>query len=263
MGKNDLTGRLKETLEWAAELARKAGRITLQYYRRELTVELKSDASPVTIADRETEKFIRSKIRERWPDHGILGEELGEENPGAPWRWIIDPIDGTRAFIHGVPLYCVMLALELEREVVVGVVHNPPQDETVAAAMGLGCTFNGQLCRVSRTGELKGAWVHTTDYAELARRRPKFCADLTQQAGFCRTWGDAYGYLLVATGRADAMIDPIMNPWDIAALKPIILEAGGRLTDLNGEAAVKADNVLATNGALHEELLKLVRLDDE
>jgi histidinol phosphatase-like enzyme (inositol monophosphatase family) len=257
----EFTRQLAEYLEFARKVTREAGQVTLKYYRRELAIEEKADLSPVTIADRETEQFIRAAIRARYPEHGILGEEFGEENPGAPWRWIIDPIDGTQAFVHGVPLYTVLLALEFEGDSHLGVIHNPPQDETVAAATGLGCTYNGKPCRVSQTASLDKAWVHVTDYADLLRRRPKFCDALLSQAGFSRTWADAYGYLMVATGRADIMLDPIMSLWDSASLKPILLEAGGRFTDLEGNPTIHATNSLATNGLLHEQMLELARLD--
>lgn len=261
MNSNLSGGQLAEYLKFARELAREAGRVTLKYYRRQLAIEEKSDASPVTIADRETEKFVREAIRRRYPDHGILGEEFGEENKGAPWRWIVDPIDGTQAFIHGVPLYTVLLALEFEGDSVVGVIHNPPQDETVAAATGLGCTYNGEPCHVSRNADLAKAWVHVTDYADLAKRRPKFCKALLEQTGFCRSWADAYGYLMVATGRADIMLDPVMSLWDNAALKPVILEAGGRFTDLQGNATIHSPSSLATNRILHDQVLDMVLLD--
>jgi histidinol phosphatase-like enzyme (inositol monophosphatase family) len=255
------TTQLAEYLQFARELACAAGKVTLKYYRQKLTVEEKSDSSPVTIADRETEQFVRAEIRKRYPDHGLLGEEFGEENHGSPWRWVIDPIDGTQSFIHGAPLYTVLLALEFGGESVLGVIHNPPQDETVAAATGLGCTYNGVPCRVSHAGDLSKAWAQVTDYADLMRHRPQFCAALLAQVGFSRAWGDAYGYLMVATGRAEIMIDPVMSLWDYAPLKPIITEAGGQFSDLEGNPTIQNKNTLATNGLLHAQLLELAKMD--
>lgn len=252
---------LNEYLAFARDLACEAGKVTLKYYRGQLDVESKSDASPVTIADRETEQFVRAAIRARYPGHGILGEEFGEENPGARWRWVIDPIDGTQAFIHGIPLYTVLLALEDNGHSRLGVIHNPPQDETVAAAEGLGCTYNGEPCRVSAVADLAKAWVQVTDYSDLAQRRPAFTAALMARTPHTRTWGDAYGYLLVASGRSDVMLDPIMSHWDIACLRPIIEEAGGRFTDLEGnDDTSNAKHSLATNGLLHDQILELVKL---
>src|SRR5688572_70395 len=135
-------------LAFASSLARDAGPITLKYFRTPLAIELKQDQSPVTIADRETEQFMRARIHAQYPDHGILGEEFGEINPGARLRWIIDPIDGTQAFIHGIPLYTVLIALEIDGDAAVGVIHCPPLDETVAAATGLGCSYNNAPCQV-------------------------------------------------------------------------------------------------------------------
>ena len=260
-GNNYVMETLKEYLTFATDLAREAGKITLKYFRGRLDVEQKSDASPVTIADRETEQFIRSAIRARYPAHGILGEEFGEENLGAPWRWVIDPIDGTRSFVHGVPLYTVLLALEHDGEPKLGVIYNPPQDEMVAAAEGQGCTYNGAPCHVSGVSELGQAWMHASDYAELVRLRPKFSAELLARVGHARTWGDAYGYMMVANGRADVMLDPVMSHWDLACLKPIIQEAGGTFTDLDGNDGAHAEHTLATNGLLHEQVLNLARLD--
>lgn len=253
---------LGQYLDFATELAREAGRITLKYFRQGVEVESKADASPVTIADRQTEQFIRERIKARYPAHGVLGEEYGEENPGAALRWIIDPIDGTQAFVHGIPLYTVLLALEFDGDTRVGVIHNPALDETACAATGLGCRYNGAPCHVSQTSDLSKAWVQSTNFASLARRRPKFCQELLTRAASGRTWADAHGYLLVATGRSDAMIDPVMSLWDVAPLRPIILEAGGRLTDLDGKDSLYVKNAVASNGALHEQLLALARLDE-
>ena len=251
---------LAECLAFATDLAREAGKITLKYFRKDFAVEYKSDASPVTVADRETELFIRAAIRERFPDHGLIGEEHGEINPGSEWRWTIDPIDGTTAFIHGIPLYTVLLGLEHKGRSVLGVIHNPPLAETVAAADGCGCTFNGRPCSVSKVAELGKARVMVTDMAELTRRRPRFTAALMPQVHICRGWGDAYGYLLVASGRAEIALDPILHVWDAVPLQPVIEQAGGRYTDFSG-AAVAGSSGVASNGLLHDRLLELARLD--
>lgn len=251
---------LAEYLAFASDLALQAGIITLKYFRKNVAVEYKSDASPVTVADRETELFIRGKLRERFPEHGIIGEEHGEVNSGAPWRWTIDPIDGTTAFVHGIPLYTVLLGLQHEGRSVLGVIHNPGLGETVAAAEGSGCRLNGQPCHVSSVADMRQARVMVTDAAELARRRPHFTAALLPQARMVRGWGDAYGYLLVASGRAEISLDPVLHIWDVVPLLPVIQEAGGRYTDFSG-AAVAGSNGLASNGLLHEYLLELTRLD--
>lgn len=258
------TEKLREYMDFAANLAREAGKVTLKYYRSAIEVERKSDMSPVTIADRETEKFLVDSIRAKYPDHGILGEELGQVNPDAEWKWVLDPIDGTQAFIHGVPLYTILVALLHKNKPLVGVIYNPPQDELVVAAIGLGCACNGRPCRVSRVDQLARARVHTTDWSSIAAARPKLTNALLQTVHFARTWADGYGYLLVATGRADAMLDPHLNPWDIAPLIPVITEAGGRFTTMDGMSADAdglADNGIASNGLVHNELLSLAALD--
>lgn len=249
---------LAEYLKFAAELAEEAGRLTLKHFRTALDVDVKSDDTPVTIADRNTERFIRDAIAAKFPDHGILGEEFGEANPGARWRWIVDPIDGTKAFIHGVPLYTTLLALECSGEVALGVIHCPPLGETVAAATGYGCTFNGEPCRVSQIAELEKARLNVTCYADFVRRRPAFANALLGRVGMARGWSDAYGYLLVATGRAEIALDPEMSLWDAAPLKPVVEEAGGRFTDFAGSTSVRSGTALATNGLLHDEVLRLV-----
>ncbi len=155
---------LREYLDFARDLSVEAGKITLKYFRKEFDIEFKKDKSPVTIADRETEHFIRKAILERYPDHGIVGEEHGSVESDSPFKWIIDPIDGTKSFIHGVPTYTVLIALVYNDEPCVGVIHNPMLEETAAAATGLGCTLNGKPCRVSTTKTLEEAWVQTTGY---------------------------------------------------------------------------------------------------
>ena len=252
---------LQRYLDFARELAREAGKLTLGHFRTELEVELKSDESPVTIADRETEKLLVRRILDQFPQHGILGEEFGQVNPEASWRWILDPIDGTQAFIHGVPLYTVLIALTWEQEPYLGVIHNPPQDETVAAATGLGCFYNGRPCRVSRRERLADARVHTTDWANLAHHRPEFSRRLLGETKFARSWADGYGYLMVATGRADVMVDPVLSLWDVAPLYTVITEAGGRFTDFDGNGSIHSGHGIASNDVLHEQLLALARCD--
>lgn len=248
---------IRQTLELARDLAEEAGRLTMGYFRSTFAVDYKADNSPVTVADREAEQLIRRRLADRFPEHGILGEEFGTSKTDSPWTWMIDPIDGTKSFIHGVPLYAVLIALAHEGEPVLGVIHCPPLAETVYAAKGFGCYWNGEPCSVSDTGDLAKARVQATDFADLHRMRPGFCGALLEAAGSCRTWGDAYGYLLVATGRADAMIDPVFSPWDTGPLGPIIREAGGRFTDLDGNAVGVPTSGLATNGRVHDQILAL------
>jgi len=249
---------LRSFLSFAQEVVVGAGKLTMEYFLTGLEVDRKRDETPVTIADRNTEEYIRGRIAARFPSHSILGEEEGETSGTSPYRWIIDPIDGTQSFIRGVPLYTVLLALEYHGVPQLGIIHAPFTGEMVSAAESVGVFYNGTPCRVSSTESLANAWVQVTDYADLSRRRPDFASRLLASSYSCRAWGDAYGYLLVATGRVDVMIDPIMNIWDIAPLKPIITEAGGVFTDLDGMDNAMGTSSLACNSLLHKELMELV-----
>ena len=247
---------LRDLLEIAVDLSEKAGEITLKYFQGQFVVETKPDTSPVTVADREAEAYIRQAIESRFPHDGLVGEEFGETRAKARRRWIIDPIDGTFSFIHGVPLYGVLIGMEQEDEPLLGVIHLPALNETVAAARGEGCHWRGQRARVSNTSQISDALWLTTDLnfdAYPAQSVGLSC--LAQAAGPARTWGDCYGYALVATGRADVMIDPQVYVWDCAPLLPIIEEANGRFTDWRGRRTIRGDNAVASNGLLHDQVL--------
>jgi histidinol-phosphatase len=247
---------LKDLLGFAVDLARGAGDITLQYFRKQPQTSTKADGSYVTIADREAEEYLRKQIAERFPDDGVLGEEQGESFGRSGRRWIVDPIDGTFAFVHGVPFYGVLIALEIDHQMVAGVVNIPALGEIVSAAKGAGCFLNGKPARVSTTSELKDVLLLSTDFSACARYGFGRAAELLQgRAKTSRTWGDCYGYVLVATGRADVMLDPVMNLWDCAPLLPIMEEAGGTFTDWRGVRTVAGGNAIATNGLLFDEVM--------
>jgi histidinol phosphatase-like enzyme (inositol monophosphatase family) len=214
----------------------------------------------VTVADREAEELLRDRIEGRFPGHGILGEEFGESPARVPVRWILDPIDGTRSFMRGVPLYGVLIGVEVDGEPAVGVAHFPALAETVAAATGLGCRWNGSLCTVSPVTDVRQALILTTDPVQ-ADSSPvsRGWQELSARAALVRTWGDCYGHILVATGRADVMLDPVLSPWDAAPLLTILTEAGGRFTDLDGRDTVHGGSGLSTNGHLHDEVLATLR----
>lgn len=243
-------------LETISDLARRAGAITLEHFQTALSVDTKQDDSPVTVADRQSEEFLRAEIGQLFPDDAVLGEEFGESGAGARRRWILDPIDGTRSFIRGVPLYGVMIGVEEEGEIVAGAVVIPALGELVAAEKGQGCWWNGRRTAVSPTDSLANALLCTTDMANLEKygRGPAF-ARLSAAAGLTRTWGDCYGHILVATGRAEVMIDPIVSVWDAAPLLVIIEEAGGRFSSLDGERTVHAKSAISTNAALYAQAL--------
>jgi histidinol phosphatase-like enzyme (inositol monophosphatase family) len=217
-------------------------------------VETKSDGSPVTVADHAAEAAARAWVQSRFPQDGVLGEELGEERPGAPRRWIIDPIDGTKSFVRGAPLWGSLVALCEGDRVLAGAAYFPAVDELVAAAPGAGCWWNGSRCRVSSVSTLAEATVLTTD--ERFPDRPERAAGwraLARSASVSRTWGDCFGYLLVATGRAEVMCDGTLSIWDAAALQPIIEEAGGVFTDWLGASTAFGGSAIATNRLLADE----------
>lgn len=248
----DLIGRV-------LELATLTGDIALSHYRSNLVVETKRDGSPVTIADRAAETAAREWVRRYFPEDGVLGEEFGEERPHAERCWIMDPIDGTLSFVRGVPLWGSLVALCEGETVLAGAAYFPAIGEWLAAAPGEGCWWNDSRCSVSGIDRLDQATVLTTDERFTGRiqhldgwRRLARCARVS------RTWGDCYGYLLVATGRAEVMVDPVMSPWDAAALQPIITEAGGRFTDWEGVDTAFAGSVIATNAALAVETRKVL-----
>ncbi len=249
---------LRALLAVAQEAAHLGGRRTLAYFGTATAApEWKADRTPVTLADREAERLIRGVIGRAFPDHAILGEEDGETAGSAAVRWIVDPLDGTRTFVRGVPLYGTLIGVEVEGEPAVGVVYLPALDEMVSAARGLGCTWNGRPCRVSAATTLSDALAVVTD-ERVARARSGAWDRLAGGTAMQRTWADCYGYVLVATGRAEVSLDPIMNVWDCAALLPIVEEAGGRFTDWSGRRTIHGGEAVATNGVLHDAVLALL-----
>lgn len=252
---------LSTYLDFARRIAYEAGQETLHYFQRALQPEYKADGSPVTQADRGAEHLIRSAIEEAFPDHAILGEEFGEHAAGgsATHRWIIDPIDGTKSFISGVPLYAVLIGLEIEGRVEVGVANFPALGEMLSAATGLGCWWNSQPARVSGKTSLSEAIVSCTDFGAFAAYG---CEDaylrLARHSWYRPGWGDAYGYMLAATGRIEVMLDPIMAVWDCGPFPPIFREAGGYFGDWGGNETIYTTRSLATSQALLPEVMKVL-----
>jgi histidinol phosphatase-like enzyme (inositol monophosphatase family) len=244
-----------EFFEFAVSAAWQAGRQTLMHYQTGVAVQRKVDRSLVTEADRHAEQLLRGLITSRFPDHSIVGEEFGADDRASTHRWIVDPIDGTNTFVRGVPFYGVLVALEVDGTPVVGVSYFPALDEMIAAAQGLGCFWNGRRARVSQVTTLSEACVAYTDSRGVRERLGDDWEALQEATALHRGWGDCYGHCLVATGRADIMLDPRMNPWDCAALIPILQEAGGRFTDWKGAIAIDGGDAVSTNGVLHDEIL--------
>ena len=246
-------------MEAALAAAQAAGAVALRHWRSGLAVERKADGSPVTAADREAEHAARDWISARFPSDGILGEELGVLRPEAPRRWVLDPIDGTITFVRGVPLWGSLAAVIEGDRVLAGAAVFPAVGEALCAAPGQGCHWNGTRCRVSETPRLADATVLVTD--ERFTRHPERAGgwrDLAMRARVARTWGDCYGYLLVATGRAEVMVDPVLATWDAAPLQPIIEEAGGVFANWYGRRAGLVDDAVATNAALAAEARRIL-----
>lgn len=246
-------------LQAAAEVAEFAASVAMRWYRKDVAVETKGDGSPVTVADRTAEQEARQWISERFPQDGIFGEEFGLERGDARRRWILDPIDGTKAFVRGVPLWGTLVAVCEGDTVLAGAACFPAVGELVAAAPGDGCWWNGARASVSSVASLRDATCLITDerFPERTARREPW-RSLSNACGVSRTWGDCYGYLLVATGRAEVMVDDIVNPWDAAAVYPIITEAGGVFTDWRGNNTAFGGDVIATNAAVAVESRRLL-----
>ena len=244
--------------EAVQEAARICGEVANSHFRKGLTVEWKRDGSEVTRADREAEATVREWILQRFPDDAVVGEELGTERNDGRRRWLIDPIDGTRSFVRGVPLWGSMIAVEEGGTVLAGAINCAASGDFVVAARGEGCWHNGSRASVSSVDALESATILGTD--QRFRRNPsraeRFSA-LGSLVAISRSWGDCYGYVLVATGRAELMVDDRLSPWDVAALVPIIEEAGGVLTDWGGRRGMGLDAV-ATNALLADEFRTLL-----
>ncbi|PKN93378.1 MAG: histidinol phosphate phosphatase [Chloroflexi bacterium HGW-Chloroflexi-6] len=252
---------LQPHLDFATDLAYRAGRITLGYFNVGVRPDYKADDSPVTAADRAAEEFIRGEIEKHYPTHAILGEEFGEK-PSAPasaFRWIIDPIDGTKSFLRGVPLYGVLIGLEIDSEIKVGAAYYPGTDEMLCAADGLGAWWNGRRAHVSQIASLDRAFVCYTNERNMTKQgRGEAWKRINTAAYASRGWSDAYGYLCVATGRAEAMLDPIMNIWDCGPFPVIFKEAGGYFGSWDGREGHTFDEALACNAVIKDQMLKLI-----
>jgi len=247
-------------LDFATETAYLAGRLTLGYFQTGVRPDLKADDSPVTVADRLSEQLIRQRIEARFPEAAIVGEEFGrQETEGAAFRWFIDPIDGTKAFVRGVPLYAVLIGLEIEGQPSVGAAYFPALDEMLSGATGLGAWWNGRRAHVSSVDRLDRSYACFTDAGSFRKHNRQAAWDRLIQATYVRAgWSDAYGYLLAATGRVEIMLDPIMEVWDCGPFPPIFAEAGGYFGDWQGNVTIYGREGLATTQKLLPEVLKVI-----
>jgi len=255
---------LESRLEFAIKVALKAQDLILGYYQRDnFQVESKHDSTPVTVADRGAEELIRAELAIAFPDDGILGEEFPEKKGTNSFRWILDPIDGTKSFVHGVPLFGTLIGLEYEGKCVLGVCRFPALNEVVYAAKGQGAWWQvgdqePKRAKVSGIGTFKESCFSTTNLSRWSAEGIQDAYDfLSKNVKLTRGWGDCFGHMLVATGRIELMVDPSLSPWDAAALLPILEEAGGYFLDRRGEATIYGGNGFSVNAALKDEVLKL------
>ena len=249
----------------ALAAARAGGQAALPFFRRpDLQVEWKSDASPVTVADRAAEDAIKAVVRSAFPDDAWLGEETGEEGGGSGRRWIVDPIDGTRNFVRGVPLWATLVACEEDSpagpRVVAAAVGIPGLDEWYDAVLGGGARCNGTPIRVSGVKSLDQAlFCYETPAWFRNHGLGAVWEDLVAGSALQRGLCDAYGHMLVASGRAEVVVEPHLSVWDVAATSLVVHEAGGRFSDLDGTPSIRSENAVVTNGILHDEVLRRIR----
>lgn len=245
-------------LEFAIRLAYDAGRSTLAHFNVDIPVTMKQDGTPVTQADQEAERLIRRELEHKFPGEAILGEEEGETG-GGDRRWVLDPIDGTKSFVCGVPLYATLLSYEEDGVPIVGVSYFPALDQMIYAQRGEGTYSNGRRCRVSKKSDLQASVLCCGSHSAMERYRlASGFLNLAKQSLATRTWGDAYGHMLVATGKVEAMVDPVVQRWDISAMQIIVEEAGGKFTGLEGNANPQTQ-AISSNGLLHEDVLSALR----
>lgn len=245
-----------ELLAFARQLAESSAAIIRRYYRSGFEVQLKADESPVTIADRQAEETMRELIQRAYPDHGVLGEEFGAHRPEARYRWVLDPIDGTKAFVSGTYLFGTLIALMKDGRPVLGVINQPIVGDYLVGT-GAQTWLNGHPVHVSPCARVEDAIMLTTEHWNVYQHQngPAY-ESLTRRVKRYNNWGDCHGYYLVAIGGAQIMGDPIMNPWDLMALIPVIEGAGGVITDWQGNDPVTGSSSIATCGAIHADVIR-------
>lgn len=237
-----------------------SAKIILNYYHHLPPIETKPDNTPVTLADREAEEIIINTIKKTFPDHGFMGEELGDNSNGSDFTWIIDPIDGTKNFIHGINFFGTLIALKYQQEIILGITHLPALSETLFATSDSPTTLNGQLVKVSSVKDIGNSYINFSPSQLKDERGLKIFHNLlTKQVHALRGFGDCYGYHLVATGKTDVFFELNTKAWDVAAYKLIIRQAGGQHTDIYGDRDILGGTSLATNGLLHPEMLNLIK----
>ena len=250
---------LERLLDFAIKTVKKSNAITLKYYNKKIKYRVKENLTPVTIADVKAENFIINKIKENYPKHSILAEEHGTAVNEAEFKWIIDPIDGTKNYMRKYPFWGTLLALEYEGEVVLGVISMPSVNEFIYAAKGKGCYYNNKKAKVSKIKSIKDSYlIHGgLDYILTEPYKNNFM-NLVSQTYYNRGFGDCHGHSFILNGRAEMMIDPHVAPYDVASVKICVEESGGRFTDLKGNETIYGGNALVTNGRIHDAVLRVL-----
>jgi histidinol-phosphatase len=251
---------MDEILTVAIDAAKAAGEVALHYFRTNLTVETKADRTPVTRADRECEARIVETLRGRFPEHGFLGEEQGEQPGRTNTRWIIDPIDGTKNFIRGIPFFATLIALEEDGEITTGVMSAPALNELLWARQGQGTFANGRQVYVSHIAELSDAMLVHGGLKDL-KIRPCWQSflQLVDATARQRGFGDALGHSVVICGQAEVTLEPEIKPWDVAATKILVTEAGGRYSDFAGTPSIYTGNAVISNGHVHDAVISILQ----
>jgi len=245
--------------ELAVEAARQAGRLAMRYFDTDLTVEWKQDSSPVTVADREAEALLRRQLLGAFPNDGFLGEESGDTPGVSGFRWIIDPIDGTRSFVRGIPIWATLVGLEYEGDQIAGIAHVPALGQTYRALRGDGAYRDERRIQVSTISSFAHAQLFYSSlswFIKAGCREPFL--DLVGRTHRQRGFGDFYGFVLVAQGSGEIMVEHGVHAWDVAALKVIIEEAGGRFSNWDGGTSIHRPDVVVSNGKLHDETLRIL-----
>jgi len=249
---------ISEFKEFANHLAVESARIIKPYFRQELIVDVKSDNSPVTVADKKAEEFMRELISKEFPEHGIIGEEFGTINPDSEYVWVLDPIDGTKSFISGALSFGTLIALLKNGNPILGIINHPILNEYLVGD-NESCELNGKIIKIRKCSDISKAVLLTTDHLNIGKyQNPIGFEKLIRKVQLYRNWGDCYGYYLLASGFADIMIDPIMNSWDSMALIPIIKGAGGGISDYQGNNPVKGSSIVAACPDLHRAVIKIL-----
>lgn len=247
-----------ELIRFIKSLANESGKIIKKYFRQEIQIDTKSDKSPVTIADKLAEEKMRMMIEKHFPDHGIIGEEFGVKNENAEYKWILDPIDGTKSFVCGAVSFGTLIALTKKGKPVLGAIYQPILKELMIGDNKI-TTLNDKKVKIRTCKKIEDAVLLTTDHLNVYHyQNGNNFETLIRKVKLYRNWGDCYGYYLLASGFADIMIDPIMSVWDLTALIPIIKGAGGVITDFQGNDAIKGNSIIASGKSIHKELIKIL-----